>query len=52
MKNNLKGLVNYSNVNISKTSHYYEPVKPFSSYDDINLLNTIDLIDMFLNKEF
>ena len=29
---------------ISKTAHYYEPVQPFSSDDDIKLLNTIDLI--------
>jgi putative transposase len=29
---------------ISKTAHYYEPVKPFSSDEDIKLLNTIDLI--------
>jgi putative transposase len=29
---------------ISKTAHYYEPVKSFSSDDDIKFLNTIDLI--------
>ena len=31
-------------LDISKTAHYYEPVKPFSSDGDIRLLNTIDLI--------
>jgi len=31
-------------LDISKTAHYYEPVIPFSSDEDITLLNTIDLI--------
>ena len=31
-------------LDISKTAHYYEPVIPFSSDEDIKLLNTIDLI--------
>jgi len=31
-------------LNISKTAHYYEPVIPFSSDEDIKLLNTIDKI--------
>ena len=31
-------------LDISKTAHYYEPVVPFSSDEDIKLLNTIDLI--------
>jgi len=31
-------------LDISKTAHYYKPVKPFSSNEDIKLLNTIDLI--------
>ena len=31
-------------LDISKTAYYYEPVKPFSSDEDIKLLNTIDLI--------
>jgi len=29
---------------ISKTAHYYTPVKKFSSHEDIKLLNTIDKI--------
>lgn len=31
-------------LDISKTAHYYEPIIPFSSDEDITLLNTIDLI--------
>ena len=31
-------------LDISKTAHYYEPVIPFSSNEDMKLLNTIDLI--------
>ncbi len=31
-------------LNVSKTAYYYEPVMPFSSYEDIKLLNTIDTI--------
>ena len=31
-------------LGISKTTHYYEPVVPFSSNEDIKLLNTIDRI--------
>lgn len=31
-------------LKISKTAHYYEPVVPFSSEEDIKLLNTIDKI--------
>ena len=31
-------------LHISKTAHYYKPVEPFSSDEDIKLLNTIDLI--------
>jgi putative transposase len=31
-------------LGISKTAHYYEPVIPFSSDEDIKLLNTIDKI--------
>jgi putative transposase len=31
-------------LDISKTAHYYEPVIPFSSDEDIKLLNTIYLI--------
>ena len=31
-------------LDISKTAHYYEPVIPFSSDKDIQLLNTIDVI--------
>ena len=31
-------------LDISKTAHYYDPVVPFSSDEDIKLLNTIDLI--------
>ena len=31
-------------LDISKTAHYYEPVIPFSSDEDVKLLNTIDII--------
>ena len=31
-------------LDISKTAYYYEPVIPFSSNEDMKLLNTIDLI--------
>ena len=31
-------------LHISKTAHYYEKVVPFSSHEDIELLNTIDKI--------
>ncbi len=31
-------------LGVSKTAHYYEPVIPFSSEEDIKLLNTIDII--------
>ena len=31
-------------LHISKTAHYYTPVVPFSSKEDIKLLNTIDKI--------
>jgi putative transposase len=31
-------------LSVSKTAHYYEPVIPFSSDEDIKLLNMIDII--------
>ncbi len=31
-------------LDISKTAYYYEPVIPFSSNEDMKLLNTIDVI--------
>ena len=31
-------------LSISKTAHYYKPIMPFSSDEDIKLLNTIDKI--------
>ena len=31
-------------LSVSKTAYYYEPVVPFSSDEDIKLLNTIDMI--------
>jgi len=31
-------------LNVSKTAYYYEPVVPFSSDDDMELLNKIDII--------
>ena len=31
-------------LGVSKTAYYYEPVVPFSSDEDIKLLNTIDII--------